>query len=154
MDTSMIEAGALARVIRDEIEKLGWTYRDAAEKSVAFATEMGWTRRWGEKRNVVGISYSSWQGLATGRGIADLEVIYLAVLTLREHGSTITFWQVFEAMGFVLDGDSGRQARALTIIGSLPKDQQLELEEIATLPPSKYSIVQALVAALKSMKDD
>ena len=117
-----IEVAALARIIREEVERLNWTYR-----------------------------------LATGRGIPDLEVLHLAVLTLRKHGSTLTFRRAFESMGIPMDGDargdSERRTRALAIVGSLSEEGQKTLEEVLALPLARYRIVQALVAALRTMDE-
>lgn len=151
--TPLIDVSGLAHLVDGEFKRIGWTNREAAELSRQYAEKHGYTRKWG-KGTVAGISYSAWHGMRSGTaGVPDLEVLALAALTLREHGSTITLEQMLEAMGLEMRGGT-RQTRARAKLGALPDQIIEEVVEIAELPPAKYRVIRALLVALRQMDDE
>jgi hypothetical protein len=90
------------------------------------------------------------RGATAKTGTPDLEVLFLVVLTLRDHGSQITLRDVLELMSLSLDGDMSRQTGARHILEALPRERLEEIAAIAGISDRKFKIVQALVTALNA----
>lgn len=152
---SIVNTAELAHLIDSEFKRLGWSNREAGEKSEAVALKYGYARRWG-KGLYAGISYTAWQTLRTGTtgGVPDLEVLALAALTLREYGSTITLGQILTAMGLDVTGGEAMRQTGAHRLAALPEEMIERLLVLTSLRPDQLKIIFVLAEALQHQGED